>query len=67
MPIPEGHMIVGRIINAHGLRGEVQVELHTDFPERFASGEHVLLGESLTLTEIRTSRPHKGRMLVLFE
>ncbi|RME56030.1 MAG: 16S rRNA processing protein RimM, partial [Caldilineae bacterium] len=32
-----------------------------------ASGEHVLLGESLTLTEIRTSRPHKGRMLVLFE
>ena len=64
--VPDGHLAVGRILGAHGLRGEVKVESHTDFDVRFAAGEQVLIGEALLLAEIASSRPHKGIILVQF-
>lgn len=64
--MPEGHLAVGRIVAPHGLRGEVKVQLHTDFPERFAPGQTVLLGQDLEPVEVTASRPHKGHMLVRF-
>jgi 16S rRNA processing protein RimM len=65
--VPKGALAVGLIVAAHGLRGEVRVELHTDFPERFAAGNLVLMGEELAEALIVTSRPHKNELLVLFE
>lgn len=65
--VPEEHLAVGVIVNVHGLRGEVRVELHTDFPERYAPGVVLLMGEELTPTVIRSARPHKNQMLVQFE
>lgn len=65
--IPAGHMIVGRILGAHGLRGEVKIESHTDFAERFAVGREVLVGQELALARIATSRPHKNAFLVRFQ
>ena len=64
--VPDGHLAVGRILGAHGLRGEVKVESHTDFDSRFAVGQQVLIGEELLLAEIASSRPHKGIILVQF-
>lgn len=67
LQVAEGYLAVGKIINAHGIRGEVSIEPHTDFPdERFARGQSVLLGEELERAEIATSRPHQGRILVRF-
>jgi 16S rRNA processing protein RimM len=51
----------------HGLRGEVKVELHTDFPERFAPDEVVYLGEELEEVTITSARPHQGQMLMQFK
>jgi 16S rRNA processing protein RimM len=65
--IPEGYMAVGLITGAHGLRGEVKVELHTDFPERFAPDVEMYLGEDLELLTIRGSRPHQGQLLLQFD
>jgi 16S rRNA processing protein RimM len=65
--IPEGYMAVGLITSAHGLRGEVKVELHTDFPERFAPGVEVYLGEELEEATISVARPHQGQMLLQFQ
>ncbi len=65
-PVPEGHLAVGRILRPHGLRGEVKVQLHTDFPERFAPGQSLLLGPNLEPVTIAASRPHQGQMLVRF-
>jgi 16S rRNA processing protein RimM len=65
--IPEGYIAVGMITSAHGLRGEVKVELHTDFPERFAPGVVVYLGEALDKVTISAARPHQGQMLLQFE
>ena len=40
--IPEGYLAVGLVIGAHGIRGEVKIESHTDFPERFKPGATLL-------------------------
>jgi 16S rRNA processing protein RimM len=62
--VPDGHMAVGRIVGMHGLNGELRVELHTDFPERFASGETLWLGEALVAKTVQTAREHKGMILL---
>ena len=36
-------LAVGRVLRPHGLRGEVRVEVHTDYPERFALYKRVYL------------------------
>jgi 16S rRNA processing protein RimM len=62
-------VVIGRIGRAHGVRGEVAVDVRTDEPEqRFAAG--AVLGTDpqaagpLTVTG---SRPHGGRLLVRFD
>jgi len=64
--IPDGYMAVGQIVGVHGLRGEVKVELHTDFPERFKPGLILAIGDERTQIEIATVRPHKGLLLIRF-
>ena len=60
---------VGKIVNTHGVRGEVRVLATTDFiDERFAKGNTLYLqqsGEPLPLT-IESTRQHKGFVLVKF-
>src|SRR5690625_1732438 len=61
---------VGKIINTHGVRGEVRVMRLTDFEERFNIGETLYLikneGQILKLT-IAAHRIHKQYDLLLFE
>lgn len=66
-------VVVGRIGKAHGIRGEVTVEVRTDEPERrFAPGARLLasvprdrepLVDSLV---VDTMRPHGGGLLIGF-
>lgn len=63
---------VGRIGRAHGVRGELSIDIRTDEPERrFAVGSFVVVsprdGSAPRPMQIRTSRPHSGRLLVTFE
>jgi len=62
--VPDGYMAVGCIVGMHGLRGEIKVELYTDFPERFAAGVTVLVGGDLTEVELVAVRPHKNQLLM---
>jgi 16S rRNA processing protein RimM len=55
---------VGRIARAHGLKGQVSVELWTDRLERVAPGA-VLLTDRGELT-VRSSIAHQNRFLVSF-
>jgi len=62
-------VVIGRIGKAHGIRGEVTVEVRTDDPDgRFAPSRVLATDrpERPTLV-VEKSRPHHGRMLVLFE
>jgi len=65
--IPDGYLAVGRITTAHSLKGEVRVELHTDFPERFVPGMTIYMGEALTEYTVDYARPHKLQLLVKLE
>ena len=64
--VPNGYLAIGLVAGVHGLRGELKVELHTDFPDRFAPGTEVFLGEDLDPAVIAVARPHQGQMLVQF-
>jgi 16S rRNA processing protein RimM len=57
-------LVVGRIVKPHGIKGEVVVQPETDNPERLSRGAKVFLRD--TETTIVASRPHQGRVLVLF-
>jgi 16S rRNA processing protein RimM len=58
-------LVVGRIAKAHGINGEVSIEVLSDAPDRFAVGARVFAGHrSLT---VATARDHNGRLLVRFE
>jgi 16S rRNA processing protein RimM len=62
----DARRVVGQIGRPHGLRGEVTVQVHTDFPEqRFAVGAqlHDDAGRMLT---VETVRSHRGVLLVRF-
>ena len=60
---------VGKIVNTHGIRGDVRVMPTTDFVvERFAKGQDLYLqqaGEPLKLI-VESARQHKGFILVKF-
>jgi len=73
MTTPE-FIIVGRVRKAHGIRGEVVVELITDAPDAiFASGRRVFAGTAAgdlapnrTELHVESSRPFNEGMLVAF-
>ncbi len=60
----EAYMAVGRIVGAHGVRGEIKVKLLTDFPERFAPGSLLFLEEEGFQREVLSARPHKDMLLI---
>lgn len=55
---------VGRIVRAHGLRGEVLVDLISDRTERLAAG--AVLATSRGDLTVEASRAHSGRWIVQF-
>jgi 16S rRNA processing protein RimM len=59
---PATAVTVGRIIAAHGVRGEIKVEPLSDFPQRFEAGSRLWLdGEPYTVDRGRV----QGRIVVL--
>ncbi|MFG1809843.1 ribosome maturation factor RimM [Streptomyces sp. NPDC049040] len=62
-------LVVGRIGRAHGIKGEVSIEVRTDEPElRLAPGAVLATDPAATgpLT-IATGRVHSGRLMLRFE
>jgi 16S rRNA processing protein RimM len=61
-------LLVGIVSRAHGLRGELVVDVHTDSPdERFAPGAQLTArrpGVPDARLTVTAARPHSGRLLV---
>ena len=58
---------IGKVLNAHGVRGELKVEPLTDNPERYKILEQVYLEDrkkNYTLYDVEFVRFHKGNVLV---
>ena len=63
-------LILGRILRPHGIRGELRLQIVTQFPERIASLEKVYIGQdpydagSATAFEVEGARRHHDQVLV---
>ncbi|MEO6470635.1 MAG: ribosome maturation factor RimM [Aeromicrobium sp.] len=59
-------VVIGRIGRAHGIRGDLGVDIRTDEPERrFAPGSSVLYDGGTLM--IVAARHHSGRLIVRFK
>lgn len=63
-PQPPRYLAIGRVLRPWGVRGEVKVEILTDWPERFALLEHVYLGEEAMPCRLERVRLHQGYALL---
>ena len=66
---PKGGLIylaIGFLRRPHGIKGEIIMDLHTDFPERIKPGRKVYIGEKYEAFTIDSARVHGGGMLVKF-
>jgi len=64
---PDGepvYLVVGFLRRAHGLQGEMIMDLHTDFPERFRSGRKLFVGEEHKVMTVENVRSHAKGMLI---
>ncbi len=64
---PDGepvYLVVGFLRRAHGLHGEIIMDLHTDFPERLRNGRKLFIGEEHKSMTLSGARPHAKGMLV---
>jgi 16S rRNA processing protein RimM len=67
---PDGepvYLVVGFLRRAHGVQGEMIMDLHTDFPERFRSGRKLLVGAEHKMMTVEAVRSHAKGMLVKFK
>ena len=58
-------LLVGRITKAHGLRGDVVVDLLSSEESRLAAG--AVLGSKRGDLVVASSRPHQGKWIVAFD
>lgn len=58
------YLVIGYLRRPHGVRGEIIMDLHTDFPQRIKSGRKVLIGENHQPHTLDTVRPHDNGLLV---
>jgi 16S rRNA processing protein RimM len=60
------YLAIGKVIRAHGLRGEITVAVLTEFPDRFAETEWVYLGNEFEAEAYRLEghRWHKHNILL---
>ena len=64
---PDGepvYLVVGFLRRAHGVQGEIIMDLHTDFPERFRSGRKLFVGEEHKVMTVENVRSHAKGLLI---
>lgn len=57
-------VVVGKIRRPHGVKGEILMEVHTDFPERLISGKIVFVGDIYREHIFASTRQHALGMIV---
>jgi 16S rRNA processing protein RimM len=60
-------LVIGKLRRPHGVKGEILMDVLTDFPERIRPGVTVYVGEAHRSLVVRSCRPHAEGMLISFE
>lgn len=60
-------LLIGKLGKTHGVHGEMDLQVYTDFPERLKHGKKVYLGEGKTPINLDTVRPANKVFLISFD
>lgn len=58
------YLVIGFLRRPFGVSGEILMDLHTDFPERFRTGRKIYVGDEYNPMTLASVRPHGENMLV---
>lgn len=61
------YIVVGKIINTHGIKGEIKLYPYTDNIKRFSDLDEIYLGKNKLSVKIQSVRYHKEMVLLKFE
>ena len=62
------YVLIGKILNTFGIKGELKVDPYTDFiEERFKKDSDVYIGEQHVPVKVKGHREHKGFLLLAFK
>lgn len=61
------YLEAGKLVNTHGVRGELCMEPWADSPGALLSIEHLWFDEGKTDAGLLAMRPHKGRLLLTLQ
>ncbi len=64
---PVVYLAVGTLRRSHGIRGDMLLDLATDFPERLKPGTYLYVGDEKRRIKITRRRPHNDGILLGFE
>ena len=59
-------LVIGKLRRPHGVRGEMIMDILTDFPERLKAGMTVFVGEEHKPFKVKTWREHQKGLLTSF-
>jgi len=66
-PLKPAYLVVGKLRRPHGVHGEMQMEVLTDFPERLTPGSVVYASPDYRALHLRSVRQHGSLLRVAFE
>jgi 16S rRNA processing protein RimM len=70
MPENNADIVIGMVVAPFGVRGELKVMVHTDFPERFSKGNDVTVRTAMGkrfISKVECNVPHKGGITLKIE
>ena len=60
------YLVVGFLRRPHGVKGEMLMDVHTDFPERIKTGMTIFVGDEYQPVVLASRRPHAKGLLIRF-
>ena len=67
LPGEPAYLAVGKLRHAHGVHGEILMDVLTDFPERFQPGMVLYMDAEVEQLRLVKCRPHRDALLMTFE
>src|SRR5512136_3088156 len=67
LPGEPAFLAVGKLRHAHGVHGEILMEVYTDFPDRLQPDTILYLGPEVDQLKLTKCRPHREGLLMTFQ
>jgi 16S rRNA processing protein RimM len=66
MPGPQQYLVVGTVLKPYGFRGEVKIQIITDYPKNLLKQKTVYIGDKARPYQVESARNHTPYILLKF-